>query len=121
MPLYDYSCDRCGSFSDWNSMDRALDPVACPACSLEAQRIIHAPYLNTMNAHNRVAHQRNERSAEAPAVMSRAQLDSIAGPCASHGHHHGHSHRHGAVNPALERLTGSKEYKQSDKPSMIGH
>lgn len=122
MPLYDYCCDCCGTFSAWNRMNQAAEPVACPVCDDAAQRVISAPFLNTMNPHNRIAHQRNEKSADAPAVMSRDQLGRSGSKPAGHAHHHGCGHHHHASrNPAVERLTGSKAYQQSDRRWMIGH
>lgn len=122
MPLYNYCCDRCGSFTAWNRMSRSAEPVACPGCAVTARRVIIAPFLNTMNSHNRIAHQRNEKSADAPMVMSRDQLGKSGTKPAGHGHNHscGH-HHHGHRNPAAERLTGSKSYQQSDRRWMIGH
>ncbi len=121
MPLYDYHCDDCGLFSAWNRMSQAAAPAECPVCADPARRVLSAPFLNTMNPHNRIAHQRNEKSADAPAVMNRAQLDR-AGSSSGHAHHHGCDHHHPAPrNPSVERLTGSKSYQQSDRRWMIGH
>lgn len=122
MPLYDYHCDACGPFSAWTRMARAAEPADCPACATPARRVINAPFLNTMNSYNRTAHQRNEKSADAPMVMSRDQLGRTGGKSAGHAHHHGCGHHHhGPRNPAVERLTGSKAYQQSDRRWMIGH
>lgn len=121
MPLYDYRCDHCGPFTAWNSMTHAAEPVACPICEAAARRVIGTPFLNTMNPHKRIAHQRNEKSADAPRVMSRDQLGKT-GAHPGHGHRHGCTHHHhGPRNPTVERLTGSKSYQQSDRRWMIGH
>jgi hypothetical protein len=65
-----------------------------------------APSLALMNPHNRIAHQRNEKSAHEPQVVSRSrsqQTDHAHRHGHSHGHHH--QHRHGAAS----------------RPWMLGH
>lgn len=119
MPLYDYHCPQCGSFTAWNPMSRASTPEACPSCAVPAPRAVIAPYLNTMDSHNRIAHQRNENSADAPTVMSREQLHGVS---RTGGHRHGCHHDHGPNrNTGAERLTGSTAYRQSNRRSVIGH
>jgi hypothetical protein len=58
-----------------------------------------APSLALMNGHSRIAHQRNEKSAHEPQVVS--------GSAHGHGHgaHHHHQHKHGV----------------GQRPWMIGH
>ncbi len=46
-------------------------PGDCPECGGVAPRILRAAYLNTMAGNNRIAHQRNERSADEPRVERR--------------------------------------------------
>ena len=97
MPLYTYDCEDCGPFSDWQSMSRATDPVACPICDELAPRTISAPFLANMDPNNRIAHQRNEKSAHEPQTATRKQLDR-QGAKRGHGHHH-HGHKHHASRP----------------------
>ena len=101
MPLYDYSCDSCGPFRDWQPMSAAGLPADCPDCGDPADRRITAPFIANMPAHNRIAHQRNEKSADEPQVMNRQQLDRTGAKRGqTHGHHHhGHSHHHHASRP----------------------
>ena len=109
MPLYDYICDDCGPFRAWQGLALAETPVPCPDCDAAAQRSIAAPFIANMNPHNRIAHQRNEKSAHEPQMLSRQQLDktgakrSQASAC-----HHGHSH-------------GQRHAHSSGRPWMIGH
>ena len=89
MPLYEYECDHCGPFNGWAAIAQATDPAACPSCDTEAPRAVSAPQLSRMQRNTKIAHERNEKSADAPQVAKRA------GP--SHQHHHGggacaHSH-----------------------------
>lgn len=112
MPLYDYLCKDCGPFRDWQSMSAAEGPIDCPTCGDPAPRAITAPFIANMNPHNRIAHQRNEKSADEPQVMSRDRMDRLGGKRSqeaghSHHHHHGHGH-HGHQH-------------HSGRPWMIGH
>ena len=114
MPLYDYACERCGEFRDWRSMSQCSDPAICPVCGGVAPRIVSAPYIANMNPNSRIAHQRNEKSADAPEVMNGKEMDRLgakrAGARGGHDHahgHHGHAHRRG--------------HGHSGRPWMIGH
>lgn len=97
MPLYDYRCSACGDFRAWRRMSEANEPMQCPTCEGSAPRAVVAPNLALMNPHNRVAHQRNEKSAHEPTVVSRDRHQPQAGHSHGHGHSGGHHHHgHGA-------------------------
>ncbi len=106
MPLYDYSCKKCGPFRDWQSMGRSSEPAVCPSCGLRSVRAIVAPFIADMNPNNRIAHQRNEKSADEPRVINK--------PAPTHGGvGHSHPHRHGA---------GGRHHAHGpSRPWMIGH
>ncbi len=91
MPLYDYACSDCGPFRDWQPMSAGTVPVDCPACGEPAPRAITSPFIANMNPHNRIAHQRNEKSADEPQVRSGKQVMN-SGKKRSGAGHHGHSH-----------------------------
>lgn len=94
MPLYDYSCAQCGPFREWRSMSESSKPASCPDCGLKSKRFMTAPFVADMHPHSRIAHQRNEKSAHEPKVVSRPTGESAGGHSHSHSHgrHHGHSH-----------------------------
>jgi putative FmdB family regulatory protein len=96
MPLYDYQCASCGDFRVWRRMSEAGAPVDCTNCGAAAARAVVAPNLALMNPHSRIAHQRNEKSAHEPQVVSRSRPHQGEHRHA-HGHHH--QHRHGASRP----------------------
>lgn len=99
MPLYDYECDDCGCFSDRRPMSEAALPADCPGCGVPARRIISAPFIANMNPHTRIAHQRNEKSADQPQfVRKKLSHDADAHPH-RHGHGHGCGHQHGHGRP----------------------
>jgi putative FmdB family regulatory protein len=91
MPLYDYSCAACGDFREWRSLAQSADPAPCPACASPAPRAISAPYLTRISRSTRIAHERNERSADAPAVVRREALE--AGHYGRRRHSHSTAHR----------------------------
>lgn len=94
MPLYDYRCDDCGRFTDRRPMSEAAAPADCPTCRTPARRIISAPFVANMNPHTRIAHQRNEKSADEPQfVQKKISHDADAHPH-RHGHGCGHAHKH---------------------------
>jgi putative FmdB family regulatory protein len=45
MPLYDYNCERCGTFEAQRHHTEAGSPAACPECGAEAARIWTAPVI----------------------------------------------------------------------------
>ena len=108
MPIYGYDCDSCGPFTEMQPMSRASEPMPCPDCGDAAPRSISAPFIANMDPNNRIAHQRNEKSAHEPRVASGKPG----------GHHHGHDHSHGEVRntglgPGLKRA--------HSRPWSIGH
>ena len=114
MPLYSYSCERCGTFEALKKMSQATDPGFCTQCGGSARRVIEAPFLSTMSKNRRIAHERNEKSAHEPVVMTRDQLQRSgrkrSGVLAQQGHEcHGHHHNSG------------HHVHRSRRPWMIGH
>lgn len=108
MPMYNYACETCGEFAEWRRMSLCGDPVDCPACGNPAPRAVSAPFLRTMAHNTWIAHERNEKSAHQPRVMSRAELDKTG---RRRGQVPGHDHR------------GCRHHHQhrSSRPWMIGH
>lgn len=81
MPVYDYLCDRCGSFTDMRPMAESDLPRECPLCGKDAPRaFLTAPYLAAMSTERRLAHSTNERSASSPRVLS-ASKTAHGGGC----------------------------------------
>jgi putative FmdB family regulatory protein len=71
MPIYDYLCERCGSFTDMRPMVECEQPSQCPRCGRKARRaFLTAPYFAALSAERRLAHATNERSAHGPSTLS---------------------------------------------------
>jgi len=102
MPLYEYSCVNCGPFSDFQTMNRWADPTDCPDCGDPSDRSLSSPQIANMDSHTRIAHQRNEKSADQPLVVNKKSDDH--GAAGGHGHAHAHpssthTHKHGPSRP----------------------
>jgi putative FmdB family regulatory protein len=106
MPLYDYACPTHGEFREWRSMSESELDAACPACGAPAPRQVAKPFLPRVARNVRIAHERNERSAEEPKVMRREELLAAHGRLGAHGHHH-----HG------QQRAGRNMYRRT----MLGH
>ena len=107
MPLYDFECAACGPFEAFLPSSERNLPRACPACSQPMQRLISAPRLQSMNSHQRKAHETNERSAHEPKV-SQGHSCCSSGSCQ-------HKPRADGQPPALKQQSGPR------RPWMISH
>ena len=110
MPLYDYECRNCGPFREWRPMSEWEANAQCPDCSLPAPRQAAAPMLGALSTNNRIAHERNERSAHEPKVVRREDLPG--------GQRHGHHH---SVSPVIKQQFGNVSQSPPGRPWMVGH
>lgn len=95
-------------------MSESSGDVACPACDRQAQRAVTAPALALMPANNRIAHSRNEKSADQPELISKSSETEQTKPRQPHTHAHGsHCHGHGHQQSGMSHSHG--------RPWMIGH
>ncbi|MFD3452340.1 FmdB family zinc ribbon protein [Streptomyces sp. NPDC058691] len=70
MATYEYFCDRCGPFEVGLAIGTAPDAHGCPVCADPARRVFSAPSF-AMTPHSAgSAREREERSREAPDVVS---------------------------------------------------
>jgi putative FmdB family regulatory protein len=74
MPLYEFCCETCGPFEYWRPMRESSDPMLCPSCHEEAQRIFSPPGLLLTAGSVR---RRQERVAE-PRVVRCAPQKALA-------------------------------------------
>ena len=101
MPLYEYMCEQCGPFTELRRMSECELTAECPDCNAEAARMISAPRLAIMETNNRVAWERNERSAHEPRQITRSNDHHGHDHKGkhNHAHHHAHQHGHGGGRP----------------------
>lgn len=106
MPLYDYGCDTCGPFRDWQPMSLWDLDIGCPSCGRPSKRLVAKPSLSCIDRDVRHAHERNERSAEEPHVMRREEWRAANGGVGmpthqrAHGHHGRNIHRRSMIGHA---------------------
>ena len=100
MPIYEYQCEVHGRFSELKNIVSRNQQSHCPRCGNVSIRIISAPSLSIMTTQNRIAWQRNEKSAHQPARKKK------------HGCQHDDSHKSHCryVNPG-----------RAARPWMLGH
>jgi putative FmdB family regulatory protein len=91
MPLYDYTCARHGAFRAWRPMSESDLAAGCPECGGPSLRQIAMPYLQQVSRNVRIAHERNERSADEPKVMRREELLARHGKVGRHDADHQHA------------------------------
>jgi putative FmdB family regulatory protein len=66
VPIYDFECGSCGSFSVMRRIADREKPCSCPVCGGESGRVVSAPSLALMGSARRGAHAVNERAAHTP-------------------------------------------------------
>ncbi|GAB3670313.1 FmdB family zinc ribbon protein [Salinisphaera aquimarina] len=111
MPIYEFVCRDCGTFSAMRRMADSRAPSDCPQCGATSRRVIaSAPRLSRVSRSTRVAHETNERSSHAPHTTQTYGGGHPAGcGCASHG-----KSRQSGPPPAVQTQTGPR-------PWMISH
>jgi putative FmdB family regulatory protein len=108
MPVYEFECAKCGSFDEIRSLEQSRAAASCPYCGSSSPRVFSIVNLRSMNPTNRIAHERNERSAHAPHV------------CGS-GCSHSHAKSKPKVNPKTGKPALQYSTKQNSRPWMLGH
>src|SRR5690349_4115981 len=103
MPVYEYNCDQCGSFTKLRALAESGALADCPTCGSLAAKVFPMVNLRTMQTGNRKAWERNEQSAHAPHL------------CSS-----GCSHRSAKPAPRTNKRFQSST-KLNSRPWMLGH
>jgi putative FmdB family regulatory protein len=70
MPVYAFTCARCGGFELTRSMAQAAAPAQCPTCGTEARRVFTPPGLPLLARPVRRALDWEEKSAHEPKVVA---------------------------------------------------
>jgi putative FmdB family regulatory protein len=73
MPIYAFTCARCGSFELMRPVEEAAAPVACATCGEDARRVFTPPGLARVARPMRRALDLEERSAHEPGVVTEKQ------------------------------------------------
>ena len=112
MPVYEYECDTCGVFTALRKMSESAAPAQCDECGCESPRIMSAPRLAVMDKSQRVAHERNEKSAHDPKVAKRSS-------CGCAGSHTCKTST--KVSQGTGRAPLQMQTKKTARPWMLSH
>jgi putative FmdB family regulatory protein len=114
MPLYDYNCDACGTFTLSRSVAERDIPAACPECQSKTARILSAPNLSLMPTGRRLAFARNEKSQHEPGIKTRHRCGTGCGCGSSTG-----NSRTRTVD--LGKVGKFEISRKQKRPWMLGH
>ncbi|MFG3662000.1 FmdB family zinc ribbon protein [Streptomyces sp. NPDC047706] len=78
MATYEYSCDSCGSFDVRRPIGTASAEEVCPRCSSAARRVYSPPATTFTTPAVAALHEREEKSRESPAVVTRVPAKEAA-------------------------------------------
>ncbi len=112
MPVYEYECKSCGVFTALRKMSESSEAAFCQECGTESDRIISAPRLAILGKTQRLAHERNEKSANEPNVGRRSS-------CGCTGTHTCKTAT--KVNPETGKAALQMQTKKTARPWMLGH
>ncbi len=133
MPVYNYTCQDCGDFDLFRSIEDRNAAACCPECQGFAERCIVAPHLALMNRNVRFAHTTNERSRHEPRLSTGSPSAVAAEEAKALKSRRGHTCSSGCSHgPAGSKSVRQKRYvetklgnlqaqKQSARPWMLGH
>lgn len=117
MPVYDYKCRQHGLFNTLATMADSAKPAPCPTCRASSPRVIVLPsQIAAMDANQRAAQTRNERSRHEP-VFSTADRRS-------HDKEHSRACGCGSVKSGKSMMFYTADGKKtfpSARPWMISH
>lgn len=117
MPIYEYACTDCGSFTRLARLSDSAEPAACPACGELAPRVISAPSLSLMTAENRGKWERNEKAQHEPRRARRSSCGCTgAHTCGTGANKNKASSETAGTTPKFQQQT-----KKTARPWMLGH
>jgi len=118
VPIYDYNCEQCGSFTELKKMSESDMAVDCPSCGNASDRVITAPQLAILGKAQRNAYERNEKSAHEPKMTRRSSCGcSGTHTCSTSSNKSSkQSDKAVAKNNGFEMQT-----KKTARPWMLGH
>jgi putative FmdB family regulatory protein len=117
MPLYDYQCEECGSFTAIRKMSESDLEMECPGCGTSSARVITAPQLAILGKAQRSAYERNEKSAHEPKIARRSSCGcNGTHTCSTSGKTSKSAEKKAAKTNGFEMQT-----KKTARPWMLGH
>jgi len=121
MPLYEYRCDDCGTFSAIRKMSESGLQGICKNCGAASERIISAPHIALVGNDQRVAHERNEKSAHEPATRRRSSCGCSGGHTCQPGTDKPRTKKDQASRSEQQGAVFQMQTKRTARPWMLGH
>jgi putative FmdB family regulatory protein len=121
MPLYEYRCDDCGTFSAIRKMSEFSMPSVCGNCGAACERVISAPHFALLGKEQRVAHERNEKSAHEPGTMRRSGCGCSGGHTCHSGIDKSDTKKDQASQSENQGAVFQMQTKKTARPWMLSH
>lgn len=126
MPLYEYHCEECGLFSALRKMSESSLAAICENCGSDSERIISVPNFALLGKAQRIAYERNEKSAHEPKTSRRSSCGCVgAHTCNSTANGFStnqSSTGKGRKHDTVQRGSGFQmQTKRTARPWMLGH
>jgi putative FmdB family regulatory protein len=112
MPVYEYKCPVHGVFTALRKISESSAPAFCECCGTQSHRIMSAPRLAVLAKSQRMAHERNEKSAHDPKVAKRTS-------CGCTGSHTCKTST--KVNSETGQAALQRQTKKTARPWMLAH
>ena len=114
MPLYEYRCNDCGPFTTLRKMSEASKPAFCDNCGGISSRVISVPHYALLGQSQRLAHERNEKSAHEPRTARRSS-------CGCTGGHTCSTKTEQVKKPEQPGNGFQMQTRKTARPWMLGH
>jgi putative FmdB family regulatory protein len=118
MPVYDYLCARCGSFTVLRPMAKYERPHPCPDCGAKSPRaMLTPPRLAGLPAEMRKAHAINEKSRHEPDICAGGNAHAAQ----RHSHKGGRSKPESGGRRDSQGSTAAMKSFPVRRPWMLSH
>lgn len=122
MPVYEYECVTCGVFSVLRKMNESSQPAPCEECGCESPRIMSVPRLAVLGKVQRLAHERNERSAHEPKLGRRSSCGCTGShTCKTSSESSNSGKKSFTKNAEGNSQPFQMQTKKTARPWMLGH
>jgi putative FmdB family regulatory protein len=122
MPLYEYQCDDCGTFSMLRKMSESNLSVLCESCGNPSPRVISVPNFALLGQATRQAHERNEKSAHEPKAMRRSSCGCAGAHTCQTTLSKFNPTKEGQKHSSMQESNGFQmQTKLTARPWMLGH
>lgn len=121
MPLYEYECGSCGSFSALRKMSESGLPMDCESCGSESARIISVPYFALLAKAKKAAYELNEKSANEPKAIKRSGCGCSGTHTCQTTNSQPNAKKENKFIPTQQGSGFQMQTKRTARPWMLGH